>query len=435
MARITTISKNIVFQIAITILSLLQVIMITRCFGIAARGHHAVYNNAIALLSLIGSLGLGSAIVYMMGLDKKNTNVLFTTLAKTSFIVLIGMIILFPAIHILHLTKYAISYSTEVKYLVFFGLHLFCLILQNWCSSLLQAKQYYTPTLLFQVAFLSIQIGIIAILFFQQSSSAFVDFIMASAVIYALLTSYFVFYTIQKCKLKFDFSNSTTISSLFTYASIAFLCNVFQMLSYRMDIWFLKNNETIETVGIYSIAVLVIQTLWVLGSQIANVLFTFFCDSTIQIEHKIKTVIAYTSALWWWSILVFAAAWLSSYFYLPIIFGESVSEAFYFIGILSIGAIPISSAIVISTFFASQHMLRINLIGSAIGLVFGLLFYSILIPSYKAYGASWASVIAYTTNCVYLYFCFCKQYKISILQLFSFQNIRGKGLQLQHGIS
>jgi O-antigen/teichoic acid export membrane protein len=416
------ISSSLVYQIGISLLNFMITILITRIIGANGRGDVAIYNNAVAIATTVFGISMSSALVYFIASKKLDAQQAFSIICVASFG---GFIFVSLACLLLYYFQFQLSitpFSTNGFLLIYFVAHVVFSIFNINISALLNAKEIFIFPLRLQFIQLCILlIGLILASYHLLSSlhlttSKIVCFIIF---LYVLQTIILLIYTLQKCNISlFAITIIPSVAKqLFAFSAMAFACNAVQMCSYRMDLWFLKYYHTASIVGVYSIAVLFVQMLWIMPNQITAVLYTKF-NQHQQSPKLIEFITKITALSFWIFFIVFCVCWLLSFMAIPLLFGKAFAESAILLGILLIGAIPIASALMISTYFASANLLRYNLIGSMIGFVVCIFLNFLWIPKYGYYGASFASVFAYLSNCIYLYYQFCKTNRVNFTELF-----------------
>jgi O-antigen/teichoic acid export membrane protein len=422
----------VLYQIGITILNFFCMMLITRILGVEARGQIVIYNNALAIFSTFFSFSLGSGIVYFVANQQWAVGKMVQQLWY-AFIVIV--ILLFISIGMVIFTgqQYRIiAYPTSTIMFWVFGVQVIINIIFSWITALLNAKNSFVLPLAIQFIALLMQtiivIGIYNHWWLGSSNSSITQIIMIVLLIAFVQLLFLIIYFIQAEKIIFSASSTFFQKPFFTYSAMAFACNIVQLLCYRIDIWFLQSYHNYTIVGIYSIAVLCLQMLWILPNQFSTILFTRFSKARHS-HHYITPITVLHSIVFWASFFVFGLAWLCSYIFVPLLFGTAYQSSFPLLGILLLGGIPISSALVISTYFASINRLSINLKGSILGLIICIIFNFLWIPKYSYYGAAAASAIAYIGNCTYLWIQFIRIEKISFFALFSWQNLTLKNIK------
>jgi O-antigen/teichoic acid export membrane protein len=431
------INTSLIYQIAITILVFASLLLVTRILSVDSRGQLSIYTNAVTLASTIFSFSLGSAIVYFIAGKKIDVAVI---LQQIAFVILATSLCLLLLISVLYFTNYQYiitAFSNRYAYLLVFVLHTVLAILQVYFIALFNTESNFVTPLKVQFVALLLQNAVLLFMYSNwievtATCNTIVLIIAGFLCIQIVALMYYYF----KNKTLIIFKNKPKIYlPLFKYSALAFACNAVQMFSYRIDLWFLQAYHNTSIVAVYAIAVACLQMLWVLSNQVVAVLFTTFTKQQQQANLPSK-IAQIHNFLFWISLMFFSIAWLCSYYCIPLFFGSAYASSVPLFGVLLLGGIPISSALVITAFNSSQNKLRINLNGSIIGLLICLLLNFALIPKYSYYGAAIASAIAYLVNCIYLWIQFATANNISFAALFlpsisQFKNIKHTWHELQ----
>lgn len=187
-------------------------------------------------------------------------------------------------------------------------------------------------------------------------------------------------------------------------ASVFFLANAVQFLNYKADIWIIRAFHADDThLGIYTLAVSLVQLLWLLPNVVHTILYTRVSANSAAGLQETRRM--YPRMLIY-ALIGGLAGWGLSYLVIPWWYGEAFTAASSLIGILLPGIVLISGALCLSAWFAGSGQARINLQGSLIGLALTLLAGFSLIPFYGIYGAAWASVISYSGTALFYSFMF-----------------------------
>ena len=191
------------------------------------------------------------------------------------------------------------------------------------------------------------------------------------------------------------------IRPLIQFAFLAFMTNLIQFLSYKMDIWFVNYFHGKQLTGIYALGVSLAQMLWLLPSAIQSVLYAFISthtDRQLMIQRTINT----TRQIAVYAISAGITGYLLSIYLVPILFGEEFRESVQCIGLLFIGVVPFCLSMAVSGYFAGTGRVRINLYSAILGFIVCMAADLLLIPSYGILGAAIASSISYISTVTFL---------------------------------
>jgi O-antigen/teichoic acid export membrane protein len=202
----------------------------------------------------------------------------------------------------------------------------------------------------------------------------------------------------------------------FKYGGFNQLDILAQVLSFRLAFYFLNYYTNVFDVGIYSNAVSLIESVWIISRSISFVHHSRIINSrdknynsSITLDFiKLSGVLAFVAI----SILVL----IPSRFY-EFVFGPEFGSIRSAIISLSPGILFFSLSFVISSYLSGIGKHYINSISSFVGLLV-IVFTSIfLIPNYGIVGAGIAASLSYFITTLIKIFSFCKIGQVTIVQM------------------
>lgn len=177
------------------------------------------------------------------------------------------------------------------------------------------------------------------------------------------------------------------------FGQLVFWANLFQYMAYRMDIWmvaaFLNKNQ----LGVYALAEKIIQTLWMIPSSLATVIFAY-ADRTedpswfAQFQTLLRIVVGCF-------VIADALLLLSGHYLITRFLGEAFQDAVIPLWILLPGASLFVLNIMLAAYFAACNKLQLNLVNSALCCIVIVLCDLWWIPKNGITGAAWASSLGY----------------------------------------
>ncbi len=192
---------------------------------------------------------------------------------------------------------------------------------------------------------------------------------------------------------------------LLTYGTFNQLAHVFQLLSFRAAFYFLEFFHGKGTVGLYSNASSLSESVWLIATSISLWQYAVISNSddrhyTIQLTQKLAAF-GMTAAFFACLLLVL----LPSSFY-GFIFGSDFSSLHSIMWLLAPGCWIFSYALIVGHYFSGHGRYHINALASGFGLVISILGAFVLIPDFKAAGAAIAASLSYfvTSFVVFWYF-------------------------------
>jgi O-antigen/teichoic acid export membrane protein len=181
-----------------------------------------------------------------------------------------------------------------------------------------------------------------------------------------------------------------------------------QILNFRLSYYLLNSYFGKEEVGIYSNAVSIAESIWLISRSIATVQ-----HSKIVNSHDANYSLALTSqlnrlnfAISVAMIVVLVCIPESWYMFL---FGDEFRNINRIIWTLGPGIIFFGIALILGYFFSSTGRPYINTIASSAGLIITLIMGFAVIPSYNSYGAGITASISYGVTALVVMFFYIRE--------------------------
>jgi O-antigen/teichoic acid export membrane protein len=204
----------------------------------------------------------------------------------------------------------------------------------------------------------------------------------------------------------FELSNTwTTFRSLFFYGFQNQLAHVFQLLSFRISYFFLERDCGEAEVGIYSNAVSVIESIWMISTSISLWQYAKISNSTDVNYTKNITEQLTKYGLLTAFIALTVLLCIPSVFY-SWLFGKEFHGLNELMFYLAPGIWVFNYALIIGHYFSGHGKYYVNAIASGIGFLITCIAAYYFIPTLKIQGAAITASISYfvTSLVVILYF-------------------------------
>lgn len=258
--------------------------------------------------------------------------------------------------------------------------------------------------------------AVIAYLYLFQGEKDVMSYIVAlyiSFAIQALITSWFISKEISSTPLS---GMKQVLRMILANGLIIQLCNVIQILNYRLSYFFLEEHHGLVALGVFSTASIVAESVWLISRSIALVQYAGIVNSDDPDYNKRVTVrlaklSAITSMLAWVPLLMLPPAFYS------FLFGEEFRNIGGQLWWYAPGIMALAFSTVFGHYFAGLGMNRINLYGTLTGFAVTLAASWLLIPEYGINGAAMSVSLAYCIHAVYLFFIYKKHTKLIISEL------------------
>lgn len=199
-----------------------------------------------------------------------------------------------------------------------------------------------------------------------------------------------------------------SIKAIIHFGLYAQLGNIIQLINYRIGYFFIQIFTSKSVLGVYSVGVQISEGVWILPKSISVVQFSRLSNAknldyarrlTIQL---IKLVLIAVSII----VLLLLIFPLQFYIFL---FGNEFHEIKIVIATLGIGILMLSISMIFSHYFSGIGKLKYNVVSSAIGAVFTVIFGLLLIPRYGLIGAGFSASLSYTASMLYQMIIFIKK--------------------------
>ncbi len=414
---------NTIHSLATAVLSVLlglaTSVIVARGLGPAAKGGVDIIFATTNLLVMIFGFSLTSGVVYVIARGRSAVRKLIVQLIVLSFVqsLLSGVFLIFLL---------RTNVSSEVipkdiqEWSVFTVILLvFLNLVNNYYYSIFVgfqdfSKVNYCGILTKITSFLIIfSFFVLAVLGFWEFNEIVVIWIFAiSSAISIFLLRYFV-----APFLNYGTENKGSgIREIFVYSIPAYLANVVQYLSYRLDIFIVGFFMDLRGVGLYTLSVNISQSIWLFSGTISNVFYPNVASNADRnlINHSTARVARLT--LFLNATLCFILAFVGANF-LPFIFGDEFRESILPLLWLLPGVSIFGVANVISSYVVGIGKPGLTFWFAIVCLALTVFFDIFLIPIWGIEGAAIASSAAYIATSLFSIFVFAQETGINPLRL------------------
>lgn len=244
------------------------------------------------------------------------------------------------------------------------------------------------------------------------------------AYIYALGASYFIGFlpaltTIKRDKFEGGDGGYRYIAKEGSrYGTYSTLGNGAQFLNYRLSSYLVEIFCGRSTMGIYSAALQIAESIWLLCRSIAMLNLTEVASSGDTLKMRIKTtqLMRLSVAL---TLIAGATILIFPDSFFQFLLGEKFIGVKNIVLLLSLGIISFSIYSVLSAYLSGIGKVRINTTGSYIGLIITTIAGFTLIPIYNTTGAAIATSITHFIIMVYTVYRFKKHTSLTLREMFS----------------
>lgn len=381
-------SITFITRVGIFLLQGISALLLARILGPEGRGLYALIVTVPHIAAMICNFGLVASTAYFVSKGTIHKQQILT------IIYLFPLIVGFLAIILLYFfSKYYVQIFPEVSLpLLQYAIMLIPIIafFNNGLAflqgekrfSAFNAVNFFNP-LVFLLFF------IIFVIFFDFQLQGAIFSWQIGFILSALLGAYLI-----TQKNTFDFSvKRNDFITLIKYSSRISMSEILTFLNYRMDIFLVGFFLDAKSVGWYTIAVVIAETLWFLANSIANVLFPNFSErKESEAQNLLKK--GFSVVFWFTLISVLILIFLDHYI-IQIAFGTEFLTSLQALQFLYPGVLLLSLYKILSSYIASRNKPGIIMRIAFIGLIFNFILNVILIPKLGISGAAIASSTAY----------------------------------------
>lgn len=189
---------------------------------------------------------------------------------------------------------------------------------------------------------------------------------------------------------------TAAVASIWRFARMAYVANILQFLSYRLDVFLLGYFRSLRDVGLYALAVALMQLSWLASGAIASVVFARAAQAD-----EVRRVSAERAALFTRIAMVTgglgaAALVLAAPFVLEWVYGTQFAPSAIPMAILLPGIVAFSATNVMAGYLAGIGRPDLNAVVSGVGVIPTLVLDVLLIPPFGILGAAVATTVSYS---------------------------------------
>lgn len=391
-------NKTFIRQVVSIFIQLCSIIMVARGLGVEGNGQYALAILLPTFMALFLSIGLTSSNIYFVAKKEFSLTTIYTTTVSMGVIIVtIGLACGFLLVK-LYGGKIFPNIPLEILTIALFIFPFS--FMSTFQLSFLQAIEDFSTYNIVSLA------QPIVFLFMVYSLYIF-DLLTLKNIVLSSFASHFLvlmvstFYVVKK-GFAFKLSNYSGIymKRTLSYGLRSHMSNLVAFVNYRADIFLLNILATPVSVGLYYLAVQIVERLWILSQAMSTVLFPRFVALHEEDEKRVGLIAkAFRIVI----ILTLAASLLLSifgYYAIGLFFGEEFLDAYYAILFLIPGVVFGAGSKILANGIAAKGKPELNMYTSVFAMLLNIILNIFLIPEYGFIGAAIATSIAYTFNSI-----------------------------------
>jgi O-antigen/teichoic acid export membrane protein/ubiquinone/menaquinone biosynthesis C-methylase UbiE len=403
------VSSFIVFfsKILVGVFLFLSQIVIARFLGAEGLGVFNLFLAVNGMVLLLGSLGLGTASIYLSNKAKKDFSQLFSN--SLIFGVVWGLLLSFLTF-LLFLLFPSVFKGLSFKYLIVALATIPLVIIYNYCLPLLLAKFRIIAWSVFSVlyALFIFLISFIFVVLLKLGTDGAIY-----AVFITVLTNLFlaVLYLMKFYKISWRFDLPLFLDQI-KFGASAYLGDIFSTINFKLNVFVVNIFLGVLNVAYYSVSYNIAALIFIIPYSLQQVLYSAW-SSTPEIEVDQKTPRVARQALVFSIVSAFLLAFIGRFFII-FFYGRSFLPSIMpFYLILPGGVFAAFAGIFFNNFFAKgkPYITSAILVAS---LFLNILLSIIFIPKIGVSGASLSASISYFFSSIVALIIFCKMTKQSL---------------------
>jgi O-antigen/teichoic acid export membrane protein len=391
-------------------------LVISRLLQADGAGWIFYLTNIFSLLLLLVGLSTESGFTYYAS----NNTVQKAKLAWLGFFwTLVAGIVVFAGIYLYFKFWHQLSTSITLYYCYYAVTYVCGILLINYNTALYySSKNYVTPNAI--LVFTNIIVAIVLWVMFKQPNGydKVVNIYFFSILLQGILLTLFF---LQKEKALFTvlLPNKQQLQWILQFSLVALAGNLLFFFMYKIDYWFVRRWCNSIDLGNYIQASKLAQMVLIVPQIFASVIFPQTAENTASKNIGKTIIILFRIMIPLFVMLAFLSLLFGNELFV-FLFGKSFSLVSLPFVLLLPGIFAMSVTVLLAAYFSGNGKVKLNAIGTAIGLVTVVVADVVLIKPMGIAGAAIASSIGYTAFFIYALYHFKKLYSFSIKELIAF---------------
>lgn len=200
--------------------------------------------------------------------------------------------------------------------------------------------------------------------------------------------------------------NQSYLKKASTYGLKAHLSSIFSFLNYRADIFMVNWFLNPIAVGFYSIAVGLVEQLWLVSYAANLILFPRVVAEKDETQRREFTSVVCRTILWLTIsgaiFFYFIAPWL-----IILLYSAKFTQSIVPFRILLLGIVTLTVWRTLANDIAGRGHPGLNIPINFLAFITNIFFNILWIPKLGINGAAWATVVSYTTACICIIVMYC----------------------------
>jgi O-antigen/teichoic acid export membrane protein len=399
-------SNTFFTRLVIALLNLLVAIIISNVLGADGRGEQGLILTTITLLSLITAIVGSGSITYFT----PRFSIKFLMIASYVWNAIVCLILL------LFSTIQSFISQDIFLHVVILG---FILTASHINTGILLGIEKIIKANSIQLISTIAIVVTIAFMFFVLEIVNIKVYILALYFGYSVSFVYSLLLVFRIKEHKILQNRTTIFVSLKKFIGYGFLNQLdvlAQMLSFRFSYYLINSMLDVSQVGVYSNAVSIIESIWLISRSISLVQHARIVNSN-DLNYNKRITINFFKVSTVFVLLACIVLYLIPSNFFVFIFGKDFSNVKLVIISFLPGVIVFNASFIFSALFSGMGKYKYNVVASFVGLILTVSLALLLIPRYGIIGAGISASISYLGTSVVKFIFLSKNYNISVFDL------------------
>jgi len=390
--------KTFVSKVLILLINFAVLTLTTNYFGLEGRGMISIIMADLAIIVIFNNILAGNSVVYFMnkvGLSKLILPAAIWIIISTTIVALVFSVLHTQQSYFILLPITLITSFLALNLLIFIGKE--------------KIQLFNIFSLLPPLLLLIFSLGFIYLFKDRTVNGYLLSYFLSQTVVFIVSLI-----LIRPYLVKQELGISTEIvKKAFSYGWKNELSYFIQFLNYRLSYFFILYYQDITSVGLFSVAIVVSESIWLMAKSITTVQYSKIINldntnSAIEITKK-SAKLSFYATISMLIVLAIIPSWVFGF-----VFGKDFGPIKHLLFLLMPGILSIAVSNVYGHYFAALNQMRVLIVKSTIGLVFTVMLSLILIPLWSLTGACIVTSVSYLSSSVYLLISFHKISRMTI---------------------
>ena len=385
---VTILSKSLILLLNFAVL-----VLTTQLWGAEGRGAVAIFVADLSVISIFASIFTGCSVSYYF--SRLSASKLSTVAYLWSFVVAtVGACVL-----------WAMGEQTIAPFVFVIAVLMGLMAFHNSLFLGGQKISYYNLITVLQPALLLLCMLLCYFLWPQWSYYCY--FVGQSVSILLILLVCGVLRRKMKIRLNWDFDRSCN-RQLFSYGWKSELGTLLQFFNYRLTYFILDYYISRESVGVFSVGVTIAEAIWIVNRSMSMVQYSNVLKQGNTLQSRKETLMLAWISFGISAVCVLVIVLLPSSLF-SFVFGSEFGNVNRVVLVLSPGILAMAFSNVLDNYFSAIRHLNVQILKSAVVLVFTFGLSLWLIPKYGIDGACVVNAASYVVSAIVLLSYFLSQ--------------------------